>query len=562
MHYREESINARGSLMANQQLASLVYQLRRSARHEENAESDGHLLGRFLAQKDHLAFATLLERHGPMVLGVCQRVLDHTHDAEDAFQATFLILARKASSIQRHPSVGSWLHGVALRVARRIRANRSRRQPECKELPMSGENPANEAARRELRALIDEELGRLPEKYRVPIVLCYLEGRTNAQAAQELGWSRGVIAGRLARARDLLRTRLARRGLGLSSGLLAVALSEEVAGAAPRATLIVSTVDAAAHFAAGGVASAGSVPAAVAEGVLHTMFLSKIKVVATVLLSVALLGGAVTSYSGYDSENERGKKPAPVAPAAGQDNQGRPNEVARLKKEIDRLRRELLKARAQAEAARAEAEVLRAEAIKQRDRALQAARQERQARERAEAARRQAQEALDRALKEASKSALQPVAALRKLLGVRAVEIIAGAEQVEVYRVEAERLPKGGRDKALGHYKIVARGKDQGKSFVAGLRATLFNEKTYLFEKSKDCKFTPEVGFRFRAGEESVDILLCFSCNQIRVLTMDGQGKETHFTQMDFDRARETWVKLAKSVFPEDRAIQALSVKR
>src|SRR5262249_34170143 len=164
---------------------------------------------------------------------VCRRVLRHEHDAEDAFQATFLVLARKADSLARPGLLGSWLYGVALRVAAKARAAAVRRREGGRE----GGAPA--AARTDPgrgggggRGVVDEGVGRLPEKYRAPVVLCYLEGRTNEEAARLLGWPLGTVFGRLARARDLLRSRLARRGLAVTAAAVAVALAEGTAPAA------------------------------------------------------------------------------------------------------------------------------------------------------------------------------------------------------------------------------------------------------------------------------------------------------------------------------------------
>jgi RNA polymerase sigma factor (sigma-70 family) len=177
-----------------------------------------------------------------MVWNTCLRLLRHASDAEDAFQATFLVLARKAASITKRDSIGSWLYGVAYRVSLDARARAVRRRtherqanPRTEELPPDGD-PA------EVRQVLDEELGRLPEKYRAPLVLCYLEGKTNDEAAEQLGWTRGTIAGRLSRARELLRQRLTRRGLTLSSAALGTILTHTASPASVPAAASSSTL--------------------------------------------------------------------------------------------------------------------------------------------------------------------------------------------------------------------------------------------------------------------------------------------------------------------------------
>jgi RNA polymerase sigma factor (sigma-70 family) len=172
------------------------------------------LLARFVHGKDETAFAALVERHGPMVLGVCRRLLSHAQDAEDAFQATFLVLARKAHALAQPDLVGGWLYGVANRIARKARAQDARRrrgEAERETISMPAPDPVLEAAWQEMRALLREELRHLPVKYQAPLVLCYLEGLTNEEAARRLGWPIGSISYRLARGRQLLRDRLDRR---------------------------------------------------------------------------------------------------------------------------------------------------------------------------------------------------------------------------------------------------------------------------------------------------------------------------------------------------------------
>src|SRR5262245_36773056 len=181
--------------------------------------ADGQLLARFAAARDEGAFEALVRRHGPLVLSICRRVLRHEQDAEDAFQATFLVLVRKADAIAKREALSSWLYGVAYHVARKAQARtvrRQARQTDLHDLPAADAAP--EVLWRELRPVLDAEVNRLPPRYRAPFVLCYLQGKTNAQAARELGRPLGTIVAQLARARQQLRVRLARRGLALAAG--------------------------------------------------------------------------------------------------------------------------------------------------------------------------------------------------------------------------------------------------------------------------------------------------------------------------------------------------------
>src|SRR5437660_2664153 len=182
---------------------------------------DGELLQRFALGRDESAFATLLHRHGPLVLGVCRRILHSVHDAEDAFQATFLVLARKASAIRQPDCVASWLYEVAYRLARKMKADVSKRRLREEKVPPAEPHEPPDLSWRELKAVLDEELHQLPEKHRQPLLLCYLEGLTQEEAAQQLGWPRGTLKRRLERGRELLKGRLVRRGLGLGAAALA-----------------------------------------------------------------------------------------------------------------------------------------------------------------------------------------------------------------------------------------------------------------------------------------------------------------------------------------------------
>jgi RNA polymerase sigma factor (sigma-70 family) len=282
--------------MSDRHVATLAEFVRRLAEPAWAAElTDGELLERFLARRDGAAFAALVRRHGPAVLGVCRRLLHHPQDAEDAFQATFLLLVHRAGSIRKRRSVGSWLYGVARRVAVRARSDRTRRrQVEQHALPRPAPEGAHEWAGREFRSVLEEEAARLPERCRLPFVLCYLEGKTNAEAARLLGCPKGTVLSRLARARELLRGRLSRRGLALPAGLVGVATAEGVAPAAVPAALAAATTRAALALAAGEAAAAGTIPAPVAElteRMVRAMWGTKLRLAALAVLVVGLLGG-------------------------------------------------------------------------------------------------------------------------------------------------------------------------------------------------------------------------------------------------------------------------------
>jgi RNA polymerase sigma factor (sigma-70 family) len=285
--------------MADRPLQTLVRHIQRMAGDLPDSEqSDRVLLARFIAQRDQAAFTLLVQRHGPMVRGVCGRILGQSADVDDAFQATFLLLVRKAQSIRKAESVGSWLHGVAHRLACQIKASAARRrvlghQP----VRQTAKDPGLEAAWRELCVLLDDEVQCLSPRYRAPLVLCYLEGQTRDQAARQLGWSLRTLDRRLVRGRELLRLRLARRGLKLSAGLLVAAMTDHVAFAAVPGSLLNLTLDSATLVAQGNlVATAASsrVAVLVQEG-LGAMFLTKLRMVTlgTIMLAGIAGGGFV-----------------------------------------------------------------------------------------------------------------------------------------------------------------------------------------------------------------------------------------------------------------------------
>jgi RNA polymerase sigma factor (sigma-70 family) len=219
-----------------------VPRLRGACKEDLSSLKDDQLLARFFQEREDAAFAVIVERYGPLVYGVCRRILPDSNDAEDAFQATFLVLVRKGGTLRDPGRVANWLFGVAYRTARKLRAKAAQR---TKSERQAGEMPTKsdlaEMTYEELQAILDEEISQLPEKYSLPLVLCYLEGKTNAQAAAQLGWPEGSMSRRLSRARDLLRSRLAKRGLAMSVALIAAVFARPAVAAVPSALLSATT---------------------------------------------------------------------------------------------------------------------------------------------------------------------------------------------------------------------------------------------------------------------------------------------------------------------------------
>jgi RNA polymerase sigma factor (sigma-70 family) len=253
--------------------------------------TDGELLHQFAGEGDERAFQLLLQRHGPMVLATCRRILHDLHEAEDSFQATFVVLARKARSIRKQTSLGSWLYRVAYHIAINARARVARQRAREREVAHMNraDSPAAEPSR-EVNRVLDEELRQLPEKYRAPLVLCYLEGKTHQQVAEELRWPTGTMSRRLARGQELLRRRMLRRGLALSVSALGGALAAEANGAALSATLLDATTKAAvlSTFGHGAVAGGAAKVASLADEAIHAMAIARIKAIA--LIMAAALG--------------------------------------------------------------------------------------------------------------------------------------------------------------------------------------------------------------------------------------------------------------------------------
>jgi RNA polymerase sigma factor (sigma-70 family) len=310
--------------MASGELNKVIQYLHDVRREEQSGVlTDGDLLSRFLQHRDEAAFEALVRRHGPLVYGVCRRVLHQEQDAEDAFQATFLVLVRKAPTLRSPGTVANWLYGVANRTALELRRSGTRRRAkEANVMPRTEPVPDPSA---DWREWLDEELARLPDKYRAVVVLCELEGKTRREAARELGCAEGTVASRLARGRTLLADRLLRRGVSLSAAALAAALARESAKAGVPNGLVSATIRAAGRVLAGqAVATVVSTRvASVTEGVLKTMFLTRLKIATTVLLVVtAGLGTAGLLYQ------LRAAEPAAQAPGARDPDGAKPGDDA------------------------------------------------------------------------------------------------------------------------------------------------------------------------------------------------------------------------------------------
>jgi RNA polymerase sigma factor (sigma-70 family) len=319
--------------MANAQLHGVLRHLQglRDAQAVTEAP-DAELLEWFARANEEAPFTALVRRHGPMVWGVARRVLPHIHDAEDVFQATFLLLARKAASVRKAGSVGSFLHGVAHRLALKLRLQQARRQArERRAADMRQTRPGGETSLSEVQAALDAALAKLPEKYRAALVLCYLEGKTQEEAARHLGCPLATLRTRVARGRKLLRDRLAKGGLTLSAAGLAALLIAGAAPAAPPAALARVAARAAVPFAAGQPAAAlcSAQAAGLVAGGLRMMFLTKAKTATALLLAAGLVAGAAAlmqhlTAAGQAAEPAAATSPKP--PAA--DEQGDRVEVS------------------------------------------------------------------------------------------------------------------------------------------------------------------------------------------------------------------------------------------
>jgi RNA polymerase sigma factor (sigma-70 family) len=303
--------------MSAASLGVVVRRLRAAAGAEAAQEvADAELLRRFAAARDEAAFAAIVHRYGHLVLGVCRRVLGHEQDAEDACQATFLILARRAPSIRKHTALASWLHGVAHHVslnARRAAARRRKHERQVKQPPPA---PDTDLTWRELQSVFEEEINRLPPTYRAAFALCCLDGRSKSEAARQLGWKEGTVSGRLARARKQLQRRMARRGVALSAVLGALAVTGGPARAAFPTGFAEATVQAALDYAARQTAgAAGARVAALANSALRAILAARCKVVLVLVAGAALAVAAAALVHRAVAAPPPAKEGQPTAPA-------------------------------------------------------------------------------------------------------------------------------------------------------------------------------------------------------------------------------------------------------
>ena len=290
--------------------------------------ADGELLARFVSSRDEAAFEVLVRRHGPMVLSVCRRVLGHEQDAEDCFQAAFLVLTRKAGSVVKRNSVGGWLYRVAYHIALEARAAAERRRARERQVDQMPHPEVAPEEPQDWKPLLERELAQLPDKYREAIVLCELEGLSRKEAASQLGLPEGTLSSRLAFARKKLATQLSRAGVTLPAGARVIALSEVAVSAPLPVPLVSSTVRAAMLLAAGEAAALATPAAVLMKGAMQTMFLQKLKVVTATAVVLAALGAGGLAW-----------RAGGTAVADDKLGQGKPrNELESLRRENELLK--------------------------------------------------------------------------------------------------------------------------------------------------------------------------------------------------------------------------------
>jgi RNA polymerase sigma factor (sigma-70 family) len=321
-------------------LKKILDHLHRTLAPVDGGPTDEQLLARFVASRDEASFGMLLRRHGPMVWRLCLRVLGHDQDAEDTFQATFLVLACKAASVLKRESVGSFLYGVAYRTALKakvIQARRRSRERQVDEMP----HPEVVAVEpQDWRPRLDRELNLLPRKYRAVIVACDLEERSRKEAAHHLGLSEGTVSSRLTRGRRLLAKRLSRYGLALSGVVVASALANGATEAHVPASLLSSTTKAAVLVAAGQAALSGSVDFLL-KGMLKTMLLAKLKLAIGTVMVVTALGAAGLAYRATSQQPNRTRVDDVLPQTRRAESRPAADDLESLRLEIEALRKEL-----------------------------------------------------------------------------------------------------------------------------------------------------------------------------------------------------------------------------
>src|SRR5579884_261587 len=294
--------------MPSRPLTAVIQRLRHLASAAEIMQAaDRQLVQQFADSRDEQAFAELVRRHGPLVFQVCRRVLSHHQDAEDAFQVTFLVLARRAGAIRKQDSLAAWLYGVAYRTALKIKttaAMRRTRQPRSEPRPTS--EPVAEAALRELQSALDAETTRLPDKLRAPFILCCLENRTKSEAARELGWKEGTVSGRLAQARAQLRQRLASRGIELSIALAALAVAGSETDAAVLGPLAEQTIRTGLLFADADTAASAAIPGhlrILAQAMLKALPGRRVALLIALFVGLGMAGAGAAVIRGHQDNN-------------------------------------------------------------------------------------------------------------------------------------------------------------------------------------------------------------------------------------------------------------------
>ncbi len=290
--------------MAKELLDGVSRCIRRVALTSENSElTDGLLLERYVEYRDEAAFEALLRRHGPMVLGVCRRVLRHEADARDAFQATFVVLIRRAGTIEPRSQVGNWLYGVACKTSVKVLAM-NRRVNAKRVHAVNFHVEPDQSTDPEVLAALDRELSHLPDNYRTVIVLCELEGKSLKEAARQLECPQGTVASRLARARTMLAKRMRRHGLATSVAAITAAITREGSAAYLPPSLCDSTAKVATLIAAGHAATVSAIApkvAAITERMVKTMLLSKLKLITATTLAVTAIGGTFFGYQAIEA---------------------------------------------------------------------------------------------------------------------------------------------------------------------------------------------------------------------------------------------------------------------